>query len=372
MGQLSPTRRLKVCYVLSYYAARYVRTEALVEALRHLPFVELYEARNTRTGLVRYLETLWKLLKVRLKHNPDVYIIGFRGHEIYFPARLIIGPGKRVIFDEFVSPYDSLVHERKKLSPTARPARLLYSVERRILHSADLLLADTPAQAAQYSRTFQLPLAKFRPIPVGVDELAFALDGPRHDYGTDEFVVFTYATFLPLHGIDVILRAAALLREHPIRLVIAGGKGAPQAEFQETIRALGLTNVEHIPWIDFDLLPEYIRGADVCLGGPFGNTPQAQRVITGKTVQFMACGKATVVGESEETGILTSGQDCLIVPQGDARQLADAILWAFENPEALPALGDKARQAYLLHFSQERIREEMERILRSEKVNHLA
>lgn len=356
---------IKICYVLSYYSPEYVRTRVLITALRSMPSVALFEARNTSVGFLRYFETLWRLLRIRIRHNPDVYLIGFRGHEIVFPALLIIGSRKRIIFDEFVSPYDSLVYERQELSVNSPLARIVYALEKWILKNANILLTDAAAQAAHYARLFSIDLGKFVPIPVGVDGSYFNPTGRCHDYATEDFVVFTYATFLPLHGIDIVLQAAKQLEDLPIRLVIAGGRRAQMAAFRERIRELDLDNIDHIPWIDFDALPDYIRGAQVCLGGPFGNTPQANRVITGKTVQFLACGKATIIGESEETLVFVDRYDCILVPQGDAVALASAIRWAFVHKNELPELGRNARRKFEKCFSQDSIRRHLEVVLKA-------
>ncbi len=354
---------LKVCYILCYYSPHYIRTQTLVDALHNLPSVHLIEARNRHSGISRYLETLWRLFLIRLRDQPDVYILGFRGHEIFVPTKLIAGTKYPLVFDEFVSPYDSFVFERKKLPRSSLLARMLYALERRILCSATLLLTDTQAQAEHYAELLQIPRDKFHTVTISADQSLFTPDGEQYDYGTSEFIVFTYATFLPLHGVDMILEAAARLRDWPVRFVIAGGKGVPLRNFEDKIRVQGLTNVEHIAWIDFGQLPAYIRGAGLCLGGPFGDTPQARRIITGKAVQFLACGKPTVIGRSAASECLEDRKNCLIVPQRDADALAEAITWALNNQDALSDIGRGGRMAYEHHFSERQVREQLRTVL---------
>ena len=92
-------RPLKVCHVVCYRDPRYVRTLNLRAALDAIDDVHVIDATNTRRGLARYFETLWKLLRARLSDPPDVYVIGFRGHEI-FPFVRLLTIGKPLIFDE--------------------------------------------------------------------------------------------------------------------------------------------------------------------------------------------------------------------------------------------------------------------------------
>jgi len=119
----------------------------------------------------------------------------------------------------------------------------------------------------------------------------------------------------------------------------------------EAVKKKGLHNVIHHSWVNLEELPRWIARADVCLGGPFGNTGQARRVVTGKTYQFLAMAKPTVVGKIDEDNGFRDKENCLLVPQGDGQALAEAIAWALANRERLKDMGKKARNLYLERFS---------------------
>jgi glycosyltransferase involved in cell wall biosynthesis len=351
-------------YILSYGIPKHGRTQILVAALQKIPSLELYQARNNRKGMLRYLQTFWRLIKIHRRYHPNIYLVGFRGHEFYPLVRLIVGRKAVLIFDEFVSPYDSWTCESKKFGPNSLAAKIIYQIERFILRNADVLLTDTGANARYYAHLFDISENKFNAVPIGVDETVFNPFGPRHAYNSqNEFVVFTYATFKPLHGTDLILEAAAALQDLPVRFFIAGGTGKALTLFHERIKILNLSNVTHTTWIDFDELPQYIRGADLCLGGPFGNTAQGQRIITGKTVQFLACGKATIVGQSNEDPGLVHQKNCLLVEQGSALALANTIRWAYEHQEQLDEIGRQGHQLFGAHYTLDTIVHSVTKIL---------
>ena len=44
-----------------------------------------------------------KLINIRIRHNPDYYILGFREHEIFWIVRLLTAR-KYLIFDSLISP----------------------------------------------------------------------------------------------------------------------------------------------------------------------------------------------------------------------------------------------------------------------------
>lgn len=340
-------------FVLSYRDPAYIRAVTLQEGFRRNAGLAVHDAKNRSRGLTKYIQSLSRVNRIQKQSKPGLWMINFRGHEVYWPVRWRVGRKARIIFDELVSPYDAWVNERKTFSSGSLTARVIYAIERSILRNADLIITDSSFQAEYYAHLFQVPVEKFRVVRGSVDESAFnqAVQPRKFDF-TEPFVVFTYGTFIPLQGMDFILSAAELLKDVPVRFLIAGGKGEKLAHFLEVQQSRALTNITHIPWIDFTALPSYIRGASLCLGGPFGNTAQAQRVITGKALQFLACGCPTVIGLSRETGeIFTDRKNCLLVEQGNPGAIAAAVDWAVRNPQDLAAIGDEGRRVYDAYYS---------------------
>jgi len=359
----------KVCYILSYSAPDYIRTRTLLRALENIAWIDLYKAINTRKNSLRYFETILKLIKIRVSINPDLYILGFRGNEIFFLVKLIT-LGKPLIFDSFVSPSASLTGEKKLGKLGYVIGRLVTPFEWLMLKWSDIILTDTNENAAFQSRYFRISLENFKTIYVGTDEKEFKPSKlvPKNK----AFEVFIYATFLPLHGIDIVLDAARLLKSQSIHFTIAGGKGKNKklAEFTQRITEENITNVTHYSWIEFDTLKEYINKADLCLGGPFGNTKQSNIVITGKTFQFIASAKPTVIGFNKEVlkcGFLDK-KNCLVVKQGNAQELADSILWAHKNRIQLKEIATNGRNLYEKRFSDQQITRSIEEIIKS--INH--
>lgn len=344
--------KIKVCYILSYKAPDYVRTTSIVNSLSLLNNLELFQPRNKSKGLFRYLETFVKFLKIRIEENPDIYIIGFRGHEIYWLYR-IFAFNKIFIFDEMMSPYDSLINEKKIITRNGIMGKLIYRLEKGILNNSNYILTDTQLHSRFLTKTFGISAKKIKVVPVGTDENLFDVDTVREKDMGNDFIVFFYGSFLPLHGINVILEAAKLLEKYPIKFMIIGGKGNKRVlkEYQKKLQDLRLKNVEHQEWVDFISLPSYIKRANLCLGGPFGGTNQAKRVVTGKTYQFLHMGKATIIGKIKEQLGFIDKENCLLVEQNSPKDLADSILWGYNNPELLMEIGKNSKKFYNKNFS---------------------
>lgn len=337
---------LCVCYVLSYRAPSYVRTRTLLAALKECDGVRVVVACNNTTGIWRYAETFSRLLRTRRLQRPDVYILGFRGHEIFCLVKAIAGK-KPLIVDALMSPY-AAVREENKLGLLGRLiAPLIYLGESHILKRADAVLTDTSLQAAHYAESFGIERSKIVSVPVGAIERLPSENALKTSTRTGEFSVLFYGSFLPLHGLDVIINAAGQLTGLPIRFNFIGGGARDERYLRQRCTALGITRYSYRRWVSFDaLLSREIPSADLCLGGPFGATPQASRVVTGKTSQFLALGKATVVGKIAEDYGFADRENCLLVEQGDADVLAAAIRWAFDHQDALVRIGQAGRDVY--------------------------
>lgn len=347
---MAADKRIKVCHVVSYRDPNYIRTRSLRAALSHLEDVELYDATNTRRGLRRYFETLRKTLQIRLRHNPDVYVLGFRGHEIFWFVRLI-AIGKPLIFDAFMSPSDALMSEGKGGLSGRLLGALILPLEWLCLMLSARCLTDTVLHQQFIAERFAVRETKIDVVYVGAVDTESEMAQAEHDGGAPLSVLF-YGTFLPLHGMDVLLRACKLVADLPIEFRIIGGTGTALAQFQSQLEELAPGNVVHDTWVDFeDLQATVIPNADLCLGGPFGGTPQARRVITGKAFQFLAQSKATVIGKVEEPVAFVDKRNCLQVEQGDAESLAAAFRWALANRKELPAIGRAGRRLFDQQFA---------------------
>jgi len=345
--------------VLSYRAPDYIRTRSILHALREMHDIDLYEATNTNVGINRYVETFRKTLEIKKKHAPDVFILGFRGHEIYWPLRFLVGD-KPIILDALMSPYASLHRERKHGLLGRAVSSVIRILEQGILNDANVVLTDTTSHLNFYKQEFSLPSNKLLAIPVGAEEVFSKINSTQHispEQTKREMNVLFYGSFLPLHGIDVILEAASLLRQFPIIFNFVGGNVEQAQKLKADCKNMGITHYTHRHWVSFtELITVTIPEADLCLGGPFGDTEQARRVITGKTSQCLALGKPTIIGKIDEDIGFMDKENCLLVPQGNAQALADVLRWAFNQRRQLSKIGEHGRSIYNERLSVDVIR----------------
>lgn len=357
-------KNLKVGYFQSYKTIGYVRGRVLTNALKEIENVELFLVINKTKSLWRYIETLGQLIKLRLKHRPDVYILGFRGQELYWPVRLVT-IGKPLIFDEFINMHDWLGAENNKLPGFLIKLADLY--ETLALKTCRYVLTDTNLGAKSSSEIYKIPLAKYRTIYVGTDETIFHPKVSAKKRQDKTLEVFFYGNMAPLHGLKYILEAASKLKQEPIHFRIIGGRGKPEQikEINDIIESNQLTNVSYEEWINFYEIPTTIAYSDIFLSGPYGDTSQSKRVITGKAYQSLAMAKATLIGRINEEAGFIDKVNCILVDQGSSDKIADALTWCLKNKGQLEAIGQEGYLLYIGKFSTSQAAGQLTEILNS-------
>jgi len=311
---------MKVLYFATYYTSHYVRQDVIRDCLKKNKDIKLIECVYNSKSFFRYLIATWKFLLLP-KRDVDIIIVGFRGQEILPFIRLMTR--KPIIFDAFISIYDTLCFERRKFEPQSLIGRFTYWLDRYDCKIADRVILDTNAHIEYFSKTFHIPKEKFSRIFVGADQSIFY---PREVMKKeDKFTIFYYGTGLPLQGIEIILNAAKILESDS--MVLFRLAGPIRRKYKESIDSLNLKNVEYINWVPYEELPKEIAKADVCLGGHFSSVEKARRVISGKTFQFLAMKKSIIVGENKANGeLLKHKKNCIMVEMANPKTLANAIL----------------------------------------------
>ncbi|MCX7622678.1 MAG: glycosyltransferase [Thermomicrobium sp.] len=257
---------------------------------------------------------------------------------------------RRVVFDPLVTLTETFVEDRRVLAPESLQGRLVRWLDRRALRSADVILADTPQQAAYWATLAAVSLDRFVVVPVGVDEPLF--DPVQYDMSAvtradpDHLRVLFYGTYSPLHGAATIVEAVHRLERVGERLaVVMIGTGQCRQTVQRRAAELGVECISFIDWVPEEELPRWIAWSDVVLG-IFGATAKAARVVPNKVYQAMAMGAAIVTRDSPAMRWLAGdGTIALLVPPEDPDALAGALR-TLRRPEARRLLGRTARARF--------------------------
>ncbi len=345
-------------YVVAYRATDYVRTRSFRAALPLVDRIDLQMITNRRSGLLRYPEVLGRLLRDRVREGrPALVILGFRGYELFWPVRLV--SGAPVILDAFLSPSNSLISERKHGAIGRYLGHPLRWFERQILNRARLILADTDALVEYFASELGINTNKCRAIPVGSDQVPTGVPAvsPEQDAADGPLRLLFYGSMLALHGLSHVLDAVNAMPPDAVHLRLIGGEPSKVAL---AIHRSGVDPncVEYSPWVPLDrIVTHEIGRANLCIGGPFGDTAQAQGVITGKTYDFLAIGSPTLVGHTNvhDRWGFVNRENCLMAEQGSSTAIVDALTWAVDNRTALDSVGRAGLDLFRDRFSSQQI-----------------
>ena len=104
---------------------------------------------SASVGMVPRLAAAEARLWFRTAPASDVVVVCYPGH-LDLPAARRAARGCPVVFNPLVSLRDTFVDDRRRFRPSSLPARALGLVDRSALGAADLVVADTRAQAALF------------------------------------------------------------------------------------------------------------------------------------------------------------------------------------------------------------------------------
>ena len=142
-----------------------------------------------------YPSLIWRFVR---SPKPDVMFVGYLGQLdvlILWPFAKI--RGVPVVWDAFISLYNTIVEDRRLISPKNPLARLLHFLEWMATRSADCILLDTQAHADYFADQFRVPADKTATVFVGAEtEIFFNRRTPPSS--KTPFTVLFYGQFIPL------------------------------------------------------------------------------------------------------------------------------------------------------------------------------
>ncbi|MDX6406930.1 MAG: hypothetical protein QOE13_1, partial [Gaiellaceae bacterium] len=133
-----------------------------VEVVEHHASVWDGDRHGWGAGPTRAFELAGAELRLLARRPPaaDAFIVGYPGH-FDLPAARRASRGRPVVFNPLVSLADTLVADRGRFRPGSLAARALEAVDRRAFRAADVVVADTQADAR-----FFATLAGLDEVPV--------------------------------------------------------------------------------------------------------------------------------------------------------------------------------------------------------------
>ena len=308
----------------------------------------------------RHISLLWQLVlciqKVQL-----VYITE-GGHRLVPLAKAIcILFRRKIIFDPFISRYNTRVQDRKLYSEKHLQAFICKWQDWSACKCSDFLFFDTYEHKEYFYSNYKLKVP-WAILPVMVDETVFRMK-EMSVKRNEEFHVLFYGTYIPLHGIQYILEAAKFLKPYEYVKISLIGNGQEYNNMISLSKELFLDNVTFMDIMDYAELVEHIKLADVCLG-IFDDGIKASQVVPNKIVQCAAMGKCIITRESNAIKrFFDHKKNILLVKEANSKHLSDTILELSNNVKLVQTIGRESRKLFEQKFSMDSLKQEIEEVL---------
>lgn len=344
------------------------RARSVCDAMRHLGWhiepchLRFWRGTASKLGALRLVGLLRTLARSAVLYprlvlralgmRPfDVMLISTGGYlDILFGWIAARVAGAVVVFDPLYGLSETIIDDRRLLSPRGLPAWAIRTLERLCFRLADVVLVDTQEHMEYFARQVGVPRQRMIVVPVGAEDGLFHPPADARPPGSGRVNVLFYGSMIPLHGAETIIRAAHLVNDPDVGFTIVG-RGQMSDRVESLARELGCDNIRFVPNVPYETVPDLIAAADICLG-IFGTTQKAQDVVPTKVYQCVAMGKPVVTGDTPAVRrLFRPGEHLLTVPCGDAAALAAAVVWLKNDPPLCDRLGRAARRRYEQRFS---------------------
>lgn len=299
-------------------------------------------------------------------------VIGMRNIEailVVFPGwfdvfwLFLVARAKSVplFFDPYISLYETVVEDRKLCPPKGLCAWVARKIERTSLQLASKVIVDTPENLKYWSSLNALAPERFEVLPIGSN--LRKVEYQAHSENEKTRLLY-YGNFIPLHGVDVIIRAASLLEasgtNFELELI---GLGQTRARAERLVGDLGLKKCRFSNPVDRGSLAKSILEADLVLG-VFGPSEKVQRVVPNKVFEPLSLGRPVITSESEAVKNMFSSRGVSFVPGQDPDALFRAIQKLIAHPGLLKKLGREGEREFTQRYSDKALSGKLVSILR--------
>lgn len=232
-------------------------------------------------------------------------------------------------------------------------------LDRRIPPAADRVIAVSERIRARLLQDAHVGSDRISVVPNGVELEHFAKrDRPDDAHAAGPRIAFA-GNLAGYQGIDLLLEAfARVLEAAPDARLHFLTHSAPR-DVTSLVRASGVAHAVEFSDPGYAELPDRLAAADVLV-----NPRVDCDGIPQKLLNYMASARPIVSFESSAP-LLAHEADALVVPDGDTRAFAGAVLRLLREPALGRALGEAARDKVVAGHSWDRVAERVEAVYRS-------
>jgi len=368
------SNKLKNVLYVGDYNRNYARNYIFINGLKAQK-VNVYEVNlaelNKRQRIKKLLSNFGKLRKKKI----DIIIFySLRTSPIDFIFTKIFAYFKRIplIYDIFVSKLLTYFYDRK-LSIIHRKIKLktyywlyYYFLDFMESHLSNYIILDTASHIKYFREKYKVPIKKFRKIFIGTrEDLYFPRMRGRRD--NKDFIVGYWGGYIPLHGVEFMLRAFKHLEKYDDIYFSMIGKGQTYEKNLKLAQELNIKNIEFIPKLflkkDLEKLPEIISNFDIGLG-LFGRSIKTLLAIPNKVFEGLAMKIPMITSKSPAINELLSDKENIILcERANPKSLAKAIIRLKEDEDLISRIKEEGFKLFKNYLTSKEIGKKLINVL---------
>jgi len=297
--------------------------------------------------------TTFKEIRNASKNYDFVIVPSFRHKDVGFVK---LASMAAVVFDPLISKYMTRV--------------LDYGVKWKAPHKflvdwlaftyPDILIWDTKSHQNYLKKKYRLT-KPMKPIYIGADTDIFF---PISKSNNDKFIIGFYGSFNPLQGIDRIVRAAHLLKDHAAIQFRIIGSGSTYKSVRTLADKLRVINIDFLPNVPYTKLNEAINEFDLCLG-VFGESYKTDVVIPNKIYHYAAAQKCIITKDTIGVRELFAHDQNAFLVKNDPSAISEAILTLKSDMAKREQLAQNAYSLIANNYNHHKIAEQFVTFLRT-------
>ena len=229
-------------------------------------------------------------------------------------------------------------------------------MQTRVTRNLSHIITVSERSREDVAKAFGIPLNRLHVVPNGIDTDTFR---PLPDVMREENrIITTTSSDVPIKGLRYLLEAvASIAKERDIRVTVIG-KPRKDKGVEDLVRSLALERfVEFTGRIEDEAFAQYYARATLAV------VPSLYEGFGFPAGEAMAC-KTPVVSTTGGALPEVVGDAGVLVPPGDSRALAGAIVSLLDDPERRQRLGEEGYRRVHEQFTWKRAAEKMIEVYR--------
>jgi glycosyltransferase involved in cell wall biosynthesis len=333
-------------------------------SVTHMP-TGAYRQRGLPRTLQRFITVLAVLLSIPVR----ISSIALSTHVVILPmdisamvrfeflvARIL---KKVTVVDYYISMFDMYVNDHAIVAPSSRAAKRLRKIDQTMMGRSSITLFLNHAERKYYETVVgvSLPDRKCRIISLCADYRSEFFRSPKEDDdsgGARRLNVCWWGTYIPLHGLETIIRAFSFIQNAQIHLFLFGDSDEKAIPYLELIDGAGLSDRISIrndySFGNGKLAPCLVEHCDIGLGN-FGTSSKAKTVLVNKVVDCLAFGIPCLTMPTEASRELLVEGDGIIYSEPESRAIAEVLEDLAADRYDLKQIGSRGVAKYLETFS---------------------